>query len=239
MLSVSVRPFCASKGQRIHTQRLIDVFHHLIKQLLDTLALLTLQREKVVLPRFRHLLEESGMFHSAGLLTKCGHILEPVVDFLIGFATSPVPANGLVVIEEFDVVKENLGLHHLTRKGRTEAVSVGVNHGKAVFVYGNCLIAKNREGILRKLQQSLPVFLPKLLDGDFMFVMDAFRIFFTSVPEILVKILERGNAGDWDKRIPSTVSHLVFYVALFIAGCQVAEISLEPVMQHEPGEAIC
>lgn len=71
-----------------------------------------------------------------------------------------------------------------------------------------------------------------------MFVMDAFRILFTPIPEILVKVLERGDGGDWDKRIPSAISHFVFYVALFIACCRVAEISLEPVMQHEPGEAI-
>ena len=72
----------------------------------------------------------TGYFHCPGLFAESGHILRPVIDLIILLVTAPEGTNSMVVVEKFNVVKEDFGLYHLAGQCRGQSVPVRVNHHK-------------------------------------------------------------------------------------------------------------
>ena len=63
-------------------------------------------------------------------------------------------------------------------------------------------------------------------------------VFLTLLPKLLVEFLKGSNRGNRDEEVAAAVANLVFYVALLIAGCRIAEVGLETVVQHEAVECV-
>ena len=62
-----------------------------------------------------------------------------------------------------------------------------------------------------------------------MLVVVPLGVLLAPVPEIFIEILKGCNGRNRNKSVPAAVTHLVFYITLFITGGRIAEIRLEPV----------
>ena len=58
-------------------------------------------------------------------------------------------------------------------------------------------------------------------------------------PQGLIEAVKGNNSRNRHKGISAAVTHLVFHVAFFVAGCWIAEFCAETVMHHEAGKAVC
>ena len=71
-----------------------------------------------------------------------------------------------------------------------------------------------------------------------MLVVVPLGILLAPVPKIFIEIFKGCNGRNGNESVSAAVTHLVFYITLFIAGGRIAEIRLEPVMKHETVETV-
>lgn len=226
------------KLQNIIAEIGIPIRNDLIQKEQSIPAVFSLGLLQMALPQVRKLVEETGMLSSTGLLAKGGHILGPVIDLFAAAIAAFIGAHRLVVVEEFNVVIVDLGLYGLTRQLRIQTVLVVLNGHKTILADTESCIAEYREGIFRKRQQTLCFLLPQFLDRNLVLVVVPLGILLAPVPKIFIEIFKGCNGRNGNESVSAAVTHLVFYITLFIAGGRIAEIRLEPVMKHETVETV-
>ena len=231
-------PILRCQLKRVATQFGVAVFYHLFQKLECIPALFALAGGEIRAPLFRHVLEEARVLNGSGLPAQHRDVLRPIVDLLLVAVAAPELGNDLVVVVELNVVKEDLGLNGLARERRGKAVAVGVHGSEAVLVHSERGVAEHREGISGHLQQLRLVLLPQVVNPGLVDVMRPVAVLLAPIPQPFVEFLKRGNRGNGNKGVPAAVPDLVFHVALFIAGGRIAEIRLEPVVEHEPAKPL-
>ena len=185
-------------------------------------------------------MEEPGIFHCPGLFAEGGHILRPVIDLIILLVTAPEGTNSMVVVEKFNVVKEDFGLYHLAGQCRGQSVPVRVNHHKTGLAHSQRRIAEYGEGIIRQIQQRIRICLPQFQDRNLVDVVVTLGIFFAPAPQVfLIKLFKGSNGGNRHKGISAAVSNLVLHIALLVARGRVTELGLETVVQHKTAKTLC
>ena len=141
------------------------------------------------------------MLNRSRFLVERGHILRPIVDFIIGFVAPWEAPNRPVVVVELHMIIEDLGLHLFSSQRRRESVFIRFNRCKAGFTHSKRCIAEHGEWVLRQFQEGCLVLIPKFLDGNLVLIVEPVGILFAPLPEVFIKFLKRGNDRNWNEAL--------------------------------------